>query len=81
MNAYNEYGSFFIETEAVLATAAEDYEYVRRVLDQLKPQERRDFRHGILRLYFLAGEGISETAEIDEILGELMMIANDTAPD
>ena len=80
MNMYNEYGTFYIESEAMMAMGEDDLEYARRVMTQWTTAERRAFRRQVLRLYWLSGEGITEVEDIEEMMGELMMIANDTAP-
>lgn len=80
MNMYNEYGSFYVETEALLAIGMQDLEYARQVLDQMSVGKRRALRRQVLRLYWLVGEGVSRVEDIEEMMGDLMMIANDTAP-
>jgi hypothetical protein len=79
LNAFNYYGSFFIETEAVLGMKSRDTDYAQRVVNQMTPAERRQFRRDLFDLYSIVGLGLPTLEDLEEMMGELMRIANDTA--
>jgi hypothetical protein len=79
LNAFNDYGSFFIETEAVLGMKERDTAYVQKVVNQMTPAERRQFRRDLFDLYSIVGLGLPTLEDLEEMMGELMRIANDTA--
>ena len=80
MSGHNEYGTFYIESEAVMAMGENDHEYARMVVAQMTTGERRAFRRQLFHLYWFVGQGLTRVEDIEEMMGELMMIANDTAP-
>lgn len=81
MNHYNSYGTWFVETEAIRAITEDDHPYARQVLDQMTQVERRTFRRQLFLLYWFVSAGLTSVDDIEEMMGELMRIANDTAPD
>ena len=45
-----QYGTSFVETEALLAVLSDNTEHAEAIIREMLPNERRDLRHGALLL-------------------------------
>ena len=79
LNKYNKYGTWFVEAEAMMGLTNDDEAYSQMIIADMDSLKRRQFRRQVLHLYWLVGHEV-EMDDVEEMLGELMRIANNTAP-
>lgn len=75
----NRYNTYFVESEAILAITAKDHAYADEQIASLSIIDRRAFRREVLELYLATARlSVMTRADIDEIMGELQIIADET---